>query len=66
MHHKKRRPKAARAGCKLCYPSKQSHYKRQDRTRQTRFWIEYERRAADGGWTDGGASRVMRGHVGAW
>jgi hypothetical protein len=45
MHHKRTRPKQARAGCMLCKPSKNSHDKTADRMRRRRDWTRREERA---------------------
>jgi hypothetical protein len=37
-HHKRRRPKARRAGCLLCKPSKLNAHKTADRVRAREAW----------------------------
>ncbi len=37
-HHKRRRPKARRAGCLLCKPSKLNTHKTADRMKARRLW----------------------------
>lgn len=59
MHHKKRRPKAARSGCKICHPSKQTFNVKRDRQRAELLWREYERRAEEGGWPPRGRWRAV-------
>jgi hypothetical protein len=46
MHHKRKRPKQARAGCMLCKPSKNSHNTTADRMRARRDWRRFEERAS--------------------
>ena len=38
MHHKRRHPKARRAGCLLCKPSKLNAHKTADRVRAREAW----------------------------
>ena len=38
MHHKRRHPKARRAGCLLCKPSKLNSHKTADRVRAREAW----------------------------
>ena len=38
MHHKRKRPKARRAGCLLCKPSKLNANKTADRMQDKRRW----------------------------
>jgi hypothetical protein len=59
MHHKRRRPKAARAGCKICHPSKQTFNKKRERRQTERFWREYEHRAEHGDWSPQSRRRFM-------
>jgi hypothetical protein len=46
MHHKRTRPKQARAGCMLCKPNKNSHNKTAERMRARRDSIRLEERAS--------------------
>lgn len=45
MHHKRRKPKAGRAGCLLCKPHKLNAYKSRERSRGKREALRHEQRA---------------------
>jgi hypothetical protein len=42
MNHKRKRPKARRAGCLLCKPSKLNTHKTADRMKARREWRRLE------------------------